>query len=91
MINEQLHRTPVALDRVKHRALKLDRTATDQSRLARRFYDEAAPLAAVVHLRADLGIAAGVAAGEVLSRRDAASLQGAEGGVQAITVCRAGP
>ena len=34
MINEQLHTTPVALDRVKHRALKLDRSASDHSRLA---------------------------------------------------------
>lgn len=33
MINEQLHKTPVALDRVKHRALKLDRTASDMTRL----------------------------------------------------------
>lgn len=34
MINERLHKTPVALDRVKHRTLKLDRTAHDLSRLA---------------------------------------------------------
>jgi hypothetical protein len=34
MINEQLHKTPIALDRVKHRTLRLDRSATDQSRLA---------------------------------------------------------
>ncbi|MBL0148820.1 MAG: hypothetical protein IPP87_08955 [Ideonella sp.] len=33
MINEQLHKTPVALDRIKHRALKLDRTANDMNRL----------------------------------------------------------
>ena len=33
MINEQLHKTPVALDRVKHRALKLDRSANDMNRL----------------------------------------------------------
>ena len=33
MINEALHKTPVALDRVKHRALKLDRSARDLSRL----------------------------------------------------------
>ncbi len=33
MINETLHKTPVALDRVKHRALKLDRSARDLSRL----------------------------------------------------------
>jgi len=33
MINEQLHQSPVALDRVKHRALKLDRAANDMNRL----------------------------------------------------------
>lgn len=33
MINENLHKTPVALDRVKHRALKLDRAARNLSRL----------------------------------------------------------
>ena len=33
MINETLHKTPVALDRVKHRALKLDRTARDMDKL----------------------------------------------------------
>lgn len=32
MINENLHKKPVALDRVKHRALKLDRSARDMSR-----------------------------------------------------------
>lgn len=34
MINENLHQKPVALDRVKHRALKLDLTARDLSRSA---------------------------------------------------------
>jgi hypothetical protein len=33
MINEKLHKTPVALDRTKHRALKLDRTVHDLSGL----------------------------------------------------------
>jgi len=33
MINEALHKTPVALDRMKHRALRLDRSARDLSRL----------------------------------------------------------
>ena len=32
MINENLHKTPVALDRVKHRQLKLDRSARDLNR-----------------------------------------------------------
>lgn len=32
MINERLHSKPVALDRVKHKALKLDRTARDMTR-----------------------------------------------------------
>lgn len=32
MINESLHQKPIALDRVAHRALKLDRTARDLSR-----------------------------------------------------------
>ncbi|WP_158219912.1 SapC family protein [Ideonella sp. A 288] len=33
MINEQLHKSPAALDRVKHRTLKLDRNARDMSAL----------------------------------------------------------
>ena len=33
MINENLHKSPVALDRVKHRELKLDRSARNLSRL----------------------------------------------------------
>lgn len=33
MINESLHKTPAALDRVKHRSLRLDRTARDMSRM----------------------------------------------------------
>lgn len=32
MINENLHKTPVALDRVKHKQLKLDRSARDLTR-----------------------------------------------------------
>ena len=34
MINEKLHKTPVALDRMKHRALRLDRSARDLSRFS---------------------------------------------------------